>query len=190
MFTVGGVHVESNIASANFACDLSACRGACCCVSGIRGAPLEDDETDEIEKAYPGVAKYLSEKHLEAIKRVGLYEGTPGEYTTTCVEDRECVFVTYDGPVAKCTFEKAFLKGEIDWRKPISCHLFPIRMKKSADDILWYDMTRDCVPAIERGIRERVPLTDFLRDALIRRYGDAWHKRLEQTVAAVGRERE
>ncbi|MFQ5797631.1 MAG: DUF3109 family protein [Bacteroidota bacterium] len=185
MFVIGEVTVTSDIATANFACDLSACRGACCCISGRRGAPLEDEEIHEIEKVYPAVAKYLSEKHREMIGESGPYEGTPGDYTTTCVEDRECVFVTYDGPVAKCAFEKAYLNGEIEWRKPISCHLFPIRVKKSGDDVLWYELNNECSPAVERGNREQIPLTEFLRDALIRKYGEVRYEQLGRKISTI-----
>ncbi len=119
-------------------------------------------------------------------RRVGcLHEGTPGDYTTTCVEDRQCVFVTYDGPVAKCAFEKAYLNGEIEWRKPISCHLFPIRVKKSGNDVLWYELNNECSPAVERGNREQIPLTEFLRDALTRKYGEARYEQLAREISTI-----
>lgn len=185
MFVIAEVTVDSDIPTANFACDLSACRGACCCTAGGRGAPLEDEEIAEIEKAYPAVKKYLSEKHRKAIDELGLYGGTPGDYTTTCVEDRECVFVTYEGPVAKCAFEKAYLDGEVMWRKPISCHLFPIRVKKTDNEVLWFELNRECLPAVERGNREQIPLTEFLRDALVRKYGKVWHEQLTQRMRPI-----
>ncbi|HEY4643225.1 MAG TPA: DUF3109 family protein [Bacteroidota bacterium] len=185
MVVIAEVMVDPSVATTNFSCDLTACHGACCCTAGGRGAALEDEEILEVEKAYSAVEKYLSEKHRNVLQKSGLYVGCPGDYTTLCVEGRECVFVTYEGPIAKCALEKAFVNGETSWRKPISCHLFPLRLRKSGKDLLWYEWIPECIPAVKRGDREGIPLTGFLREALVRKYGVGWYEQLSAAVSAV-----
>src|ERR1041385_3466296 len=102
MFVVGEAVIDEAVAQARFACDLEQCRGACCTLPGGRGAPLIDEEC--------GV-----------IGLDGLFEGVSGQFSTTCVNDRDCVFVYYEGNVARCSLEKAWLNGESGWRKPVSC---------------------------------------------------------------------
>lgn len=176
MYTIQETIVDDRVATTKFACDLSQCKGACCTLQGSRGAPLRDEELEEIRNAFPAVAKYLSAEHLQAIAAQGLFEGRPGDYTTTCVNDRACVFVTYEDGIAKCSFEKAYFKNEIRWRKPVSCHLFPIRVDKGLRERLRFEFLAECAPALEKGERENVELSDFLREALTRVYGVAWYK--------------
>ncbi len=143
---------------------------------GPRGAPLTEDEAGEIEKALPVIRKYLGENHLKAIDAHGPVDRSFGEITTTCFEHRACVFVTYENGIAKCSFEKAYFKGEIQWRKPLSCHLFPIRVDHGFNDYLRYESIPECIPALDRGERENIELADFLKEALVRAYGEAWYQ--------------
>ena len=175
MFTIGEAKIEDNIAQERFACDLQQCQGACCTLPGGRGAPLEDAETEELTRVFPVVKKYLSEKHLRIAEQYGVYEGYPGSYATTCVTEKDCVFVFYDNGVARCSIEKAYNKGEIRWRKPLSCHLFPIRISTFRGERLRYERIAECKPAVERGKKENVPLYEFLKTALIRRFGEEWY---------------
>lgn len=167
--------VDEPVASINFACDLKACKGACCTMPGGRGAPLLDSENKEIERSFPAVRKYLSKDHLARIEQVGLVEGTTGDRTTPCYDKQACVFVTYENGIAKCSFEKAYLNGEISWRKPISCHLFPLRIDRGARELVRYEFLADCQPALERGGLEHIALSRFLKDALLRAYGEQWY---------------
>jgi hypothetical protein len=176
MFLIKETMVDGQIATMKFSCDLGRCKGACCTLQGGRGAPLLDHERDEIRTAYPVVAKYLNPEHLQAIAARGLYEGRAGSYTTACVNDRACVFVTYEDGIARCSFEKAFLNKEISWRKPVSCHLFPIRVDQGPRERLRFEFLAECAPALERGEREGTHLSDYLREALTRVYGPEWYK--------------
>jgi hypothetical protein len=176
MFVISEVVVDERIAHQHFACDVAKCKGACCTLPGGRGAPLEDDELNELERAFPVVRKYLSERHLRTIERSGLYEGRPGNFTTTCVDAEACAFVYYEDAIARCSLEKAFHEGEIHWRKPISCHLFPVRIAREGTSSVRYEEISECEPALVRGKVEQVPLYDFLKDALIRKFGGSWYE--------------
>jgi hypothetical protein len=183
MVTIRGTIVDETVARAHFACDLGACRGACCTMPGGYGAPLLDEELAEIEKAFPVIRKYLSDEHLQTIESGGLVEGSAGEYTTSCFDRRACVFVTYEEGIAKCAFEKAFWKGELQWRKPISCHLFPIRVGR--DGALHFESIPECSPALQRGQREEVFLSEFLKDSLIRAFGRRWYQEFLKACVTV-----
>ncbi len=179
MLIVGEAAVDEAITKASFCCNVEVCHGACCTIAGARGAPLKDNEIREIEKAYPAVQKYLSEKSIRTIERSGLYEGVPGDYVTTCVGERECVFVYFENGIARCAFERAYLEGGTSWRKPISCHLFPIRIREHTyeglrTEALRYEQIEECTAGRERGDRDNVPLLEFLREPLIRKYGSSW----------------
>ena len=175
MFVIDEVIVEDQIADQRFACDIVQCKGACCTLPGGRGAPLEDDELIELEQAFPLAKKYLSEKHLRAIEHTGMFEGEAGSYATTCVDDSACVFVYYEDSIARCSLERAFINGETKWRKPLSCHLFPIRISPNGIERLRYEKIPECSSAIERGNKKNIPLYDFLKDALIRKFGETWY---------------
>ena len=177
MFIIGEALIEEPVAHARFACDLQHCKGACCTMPGARGAPLEDSEVAEIERAYPAVRKYLPEKNLLAIARHGAVEGVPGNYATTCVDDRDCVFVYHEQGIAKCSLEKAFLNGETEWRKPISCHLFPIRISSEGIDRLRYEKISECVAGRANGEKNEIPLAVYLREPLVRKFGREWYDR-------------
>ena len=168
--------VAEDIAKVQFACDLTRCKGACCTMPGARGAPLREDELEEIEKAYPVARKYLSFRHKDTIEERGLVQGRKGDYTTQVVQNQACVFAFFENGIAKCAFEKAYLNNEIGWRKPMSCHLFPIRVALGEPDRLRFESIAECQPAAERGTTEHVWLVDFLRDALTRRYGESWYQ--------------
>lgn len=175
MFVIGEVVVEDTVACTQFHCDLARCKGACCTVEGGRGAPLLDHEVKELEAVLPHVRKYLSADHLNVIEKEGVSEGPPGDRTTTCFEHRACVFVMMDGKVAKCAIQHAFYKGEIHWQKPLSCHLFPIRIRRFGGDILHFEEFAECDSALLKGRKEKVSLYDFTKDALTRAYGTEWY---------------
>jgi hypothetical protein len=168
------------IAGVRFVCDLARCKGACCTMPGARGAPLRERELVEIEKAYPTVRKYLSFRHKDAIEERGLVQGRKGDYTTQVVQNQACVFALFEEGIAKCAFEKAYLNNEIGWRKPISCHLFPIRVTPGVPDLLRFESIAECKPAIERGSSDNLWLSEFLRDSLTRVYGETWYEEFKK----------
>lgn len=183
MFEVGDVLVSDEIAETRFACNLAACKGACC-VQGASGAPLEPEERQILEDLYPKVKKYLTPEAISVIERDGVWEeAARGHYVTTCVDDEECVFVTWEGPVAKCSLQKAYFKKEIeDFPKPISCHLFPIRVSNhGVCDVLNYEEISICKPAVVNGNREGTTLDSFLRDPLTRKYGAEWYTAFQES---------
>ncbi|MEO8167971.1 MAG: DUF3109 family protein [bacterium] len=177
MFVVGEAVIDTAVAQEHFCCDLEQCKGACCTLEGGRGAPLEDDEVLEITKAYPIVKQYLDEKNIQTIEEKGLVDGSPGDFATNCIENRECVFAYFENGIAQCSFEKAFLKGEIDWRKPLSCHLFPVRIRQFGKDFVRYEVINECSAGRAKGENERIPLYEFLKVPLSRKYGDAWYQK-------------
>jgi hypothetical protein len=168
--------VGDEIATAKFACDLVQCKGACCTMPGARGAPLRDEELEEIEKVYPAARKYLSFRHKDAIEERGLVQGRKGDYTTQVVQNEACVFAFFENGIAKCSFERAYQNNEIGWRKPISCHLFPIRTSLDSPERLRFESIAECQPAIERGKRESIWLSEFLKDSLSRAFGAKWYE--------------
>jgi len=178
MFAVDDILVSDAVLDAPFSCQLGACHGACC-VHGAGGAPLELNELEELERALPTVKHELRPEALETIRKHGVWtEEAEGQYATTCVDDAECVFVVYEGAVAKCALQRAFHRGRLDFEKPISCHLFPIRVEEVAGTtVLNYEQIQVCRPAIKHGRRTGVLLADFVRTPLIRRFGEDWFNR-------------
>lgn len=179
MFEIQEIAVDPVIPSVRFRCDLQRCKGACCTLPGGKGAPLLDDELEQIQKAFPAVRRYLSPEHLEVIERDGFFEGSPGDFVTTCVDRKACVFVVFEDGIAKCSFEKAFLNNEIDWRKPLSCHLFPIRIDRGMNEQIRYEAIAECQPALELGSSTDTLLVDFVEPALKRTYGASWLRRFK-----------
>jgi hypothetical protein len=174
MFVIGETVIDEAVIQSSFCCDLEKCKGACCCIEGGRGAPLEDDEVLEIEKAYPVVKQYLSRKSIQTIESSGLYDGSPGDFATACVDHQACVFTFFENGVARCGFERVFDEGKTDWRKPLSCHLFPIRVTRFGKDVVRYEQIDECRGGREHGESLEVKLYEFLKEPLVRKYGEKW----------------
>jgi len=165
-------NVETLFSVIRFECNLEACRGACCTMPGAYGAPLRSEELPMIEAILPKVEKYLPARHREEVRRRGFAQGPEHHQTTVCVDNGACVFVSFDNGIARCAFETAYIAGEIDWRKPLSCHLFPLREQPGAVPGLRFEWIPECQPAIVRGEERGTALIEFLRDALVRHLGD------------------
>ena len=182
MIAIGHTLISEDIFDKQFVCDLNACKGECC-VSGDSGAPLDKKELKILDAIYPVVKPYMNEKGIAAVEKHGSYVlDADGDYTTTLVSDgAECAFVFFDDKhIAKCAIEKAFYAGEIAWKKPISCHLYPIRITKYKDyDAVNYHKWDVCKPACECGAKLDVPVYKFLKEPLIRKFGKGWYKQLE-----------
>ncbi|MCX6120331.1 MAG: DUF3109 family protein [Ignavibacteriales bacterium] len=181
MLELQQVIIDDTIPRTKFACNLSACKGACCTLAGGTGAPLLDDELEQIDYAFPIIQSSLPREHLECITQLGLYEGKPGAYTTMCFDNRACVFVLYEEGIAHCAFEKAYGEGKLKWKKPISCHLFPIRASREEPKRLRYERIAECNCAIDRGEKESILLSSFLQEPLIRAFGLAWYEEFQLT---------
>ncbi len=176
---IDNVVIEGNLLNRKFSCDLLKCKGACCSLPGGRGAPLLDDEIEEIRSALPQVIPILGTVNKLVLEREDFFEGERGNYATTCIDDEDCVFVYRENGIAKCALEKAFNEGKTTFRKPISCHLYPIRVNKFGGDSLRYHEIPECRPAVKKGEDENTGVIEFLKSALVRQYGEEWYRKLE-----------
>ena len=176
MFVVDDVLISDDLVEAAFSCNLSACLGACC-VQGAAGAPLEKSELKEVESVLETVRPRLRPEALKVIEKEGVWEElAPGHYATTCVGEAECVFVRYDGPVAKCAIQEAYHQGKVSFEKPISCHLYPIRVRQLGDfEALNYEQIDICAPGRKYGDRQGIGLAEMLERPLKRKYGEDWY---------------
>ncbi len=188
------IYVDPEIANSYFACDVEKCKGACCFMEGDFGAPLLEEEVEIIKDVLPIVKKYLPEKNVKFIEQNGYYEETEVGYSTKCIDKRECVFVYWENGIARCAFEKAFLRGEISFRKPISCHLFPLRNYSLngaliGGDVLKYVKISECKPAVKKGEREKIKLYEFLKPAIVRYFGQEWFNKMEKVFESLNSRR-
>jgi hypothetical protein len=185
MIAIDNTLISEDLFDKKFVCDLNACKGACC-VAGDSGAPLNKDELPQLDAVLEAVKPYMVKKGIKAIEKHGAYViDSDGDYTTTLVSDKaECAFVYFDEKkIAKCAIEKAYEEGKITWKKPISCHLYPIRISKNKGyDAVNYDKWDVCKPACACGKKLDVPVYKFLKDPLIRKYGKGWYKQLEKSA--------
>lgn len=181
------VTVSSTVTDEYFQCDLEKCKGACCTIENAYGAPITFEEADILERIKEKVYKYLPEKHVEILKKFGAFEIHKGLYHTRTFEDKECVFVYYDNNIAKCAIEKAYLDGEVGFRKPISCHLFPIRKISFGSDVLRAEFLKICETALSNGLDSKTLVYEFCKDALIRLYGKSWFEKLNNAINKLKR---
>lgn len=179
--SVENVLIRKEIKETPFACDLKKCKGACCTLESEFGAPLLREEIAQIENVLPLVKDILPEEHKREIERNGFYEKKDGEVMTRAVNSRACVFVYYENEVAKCSLEKIYFEGKSKFRKPISCHLFPIRVSDFSGEVLRYEKFSECTPALENGKTENLTIAEFCTDALIRKFGINWYKKFKET---------
>ncbi len=187
MFTIAEIEVHQSIAETKFACDLIACKGACCTFPGGRGAPLQDDEVLEIQKAYPIIKEYLPDLHRTVINDFGLVDGGKGNYATQCVDGKACVFVYYETNIAKCSFERAYYEKKNSWQKPLSCHLFPIRIGRTENNgkEIHFEYFSECAPALNKGKNEDIALHQFVSTPLERAFGKDWTEQLNKRIETV-----
>jgi hypothetical protein len=122
------------------------------------------------------VKHYLPERHIRTIESVGPVEGRLGDFATVCIGERECAFAYFDESIARCGFERAFLDGQTRWQKPLSCHLFPIRVRRFGREFVRYEQIEECSGGRERGQKEQIRLYEFLRTPLVRKYGASWYQ--------------
>jgi hypothetical protein len=184
MIEVGNVLLHEDVVTENFVCNLNKCKGACC-LEGDSGAPLEVRELDILDEIYPKVKPFMTAKGIATIEENGAWVNDfEGDYTTPCVDvNKECAYVIWENGITKCAIEKAYESGAISWRKPISCHLYPIRITKYPEfDVLNYDRWSICSPACSFGAELKVRVHEFLKAPLIRKYGEDWYRELEEQV--------
>lgn len=180
MLQIDDTIISLDVLETQFICDLTKCKGQCC-VDGDAGAPLEKEENDQINEILPIIWDDLSPKAQELINKQGIsYKDYDGELVTSIINGKDCVFTYFeeDG-ICKCVLDNAYREGRISFPKPISCHLYPIRLQKYRDfTAVNYHEWSICKPALTCGQKEEVELYKFLKDPLIRKFGEKWYEDL------------
>ena len=184
MFQIDKTIVSEEILDNDFVCNLNACKGACC-VDGEYGAPLEEEETKILADIFDEVKPYLRPEGVAAIMEQGAFvKGEDGEWETPLVNKSECAYVIFDDKgITKCGIEAAYLDGAVSWKKPVSCHLYPVRTREYSEfTAVNYHRWEICDPACQLGKELKVPIYKFVKDALIRKFGAAWYQELEEVA--------
>jgi len=191
MLIVQDILVSDDVINKQFLCNLKACKGACCW-EGDWGAPLTEEEKVILDKIYPKIKSYLSQEGRSVIEEQGayIYNEEPAEFGTSLIKNKACAFMTKDEfGIAHCGIEQAFNDGVIDFKKPISCHLYPLRVSKDENigfEALNYDKWDICSAACELGKKEQLPVYIFVQDAIKRKYGDDFYDELHAAALHLG----
>lgn len=184
MIIIDDTIVSDQLRDTCFVCDLSKCKGACC-VEGDAGAPLEEEEISILEDVVDHIKPFMRREGIEEVERNGVFDfDAGGHYVTTLVNGRECAFVAFnDEGVAMCAIENAWKAGKTDFRKPVSCHLYPVRLSRYKDfEAINYHEWHICKPALEYGKKLNLPVYQFLKEALIRKYGERYYEQLAKQI--------
>lgn len=182
MIQIEDTVVSTDLIERYFLCDLSKCKGECC-IEGESGAPLEEEEVARLEEVLPLIWNDLSAEAQEVIRQQGVaYVDTDGDLVTSIVGGKNCVFTcTGEKGLCQCAIEKAYREGKTDFYKPVSCHLYPVRLTKyPAFTAVNYHRWEVCKAAEVLGRCEKVPVYKFLKEPLVRKFGEAWYEALEQ----------
>ena len=184
MIVLDNAILSDDLVEQQFVCDLAKCKGACC-VEGDLGAPLTEEEREQLEKLAHKIKPYLSEEGKKTLAKEGLYVfDQEGDFSTPVLAGGKCAYVvTDDKGHLECGIERAYEAGDSDFKKPISCHLYPVRITKYDQyDALNYDRWDICAAACVLGEKLQMPVYKFIKPALIRRYGEDWYQRLELEI--------
>jgi Protein of unknown function (DUF3109) len=185
MIAIDNILVSDLVVEEQFVCDLLKCKGGCC-EDGDAGAPLEKDEMDRLKEVYPAVKSYLTPEGTREIESRGYYNyDQEFGWVTPTIGGKMCAYGIRDANgVIKCGIEQAYYDGKITWKKPISCHLYPIRISKTkTHEVVNYEPRETmCQPGCTLGKRLKVPAYTFLKEALIRKYGEDFYGALEQAA--------
>ena len=181
MLQIDNIIVSMDIVKENFKCDIKKCKGLCC-VHGDSGAPLEEYELSILKEIYPEVKPYLRREGISTIENEGTYIiDKDKDYVTPVINGKECAYAVFELGVAKCGIELAFADRRISFRKPLSCYLYPVRIKKYNNfDAVNYDRWNICEPARELGNKLNIPVFEFVEDALVCKYGKKWLEELKR----------
>ena len=184
MIQIDDTIISLDVFKEKFLCNLDACKGECC-IEGDAGAPLEEEEVAELEKVLPVIWDQLSPQAREIIDRQGVcYTDQDGDLVTSIVNGKDCVFTCYDEKgCCYCAIEKAYRDGKVDFYKPVSCHLYPIRVGNYGPyKAVNYHRWDVCKAAVILGQKENVPVYKFLKEPLIRKFGQAWYNEMESVA--------
>jgi len=189
MYQIGDVLISDEVLTERFVCDLENCMGACC-IEGDAGAPVDLDEIMQIEEVLPIIWDQLSIPARKVINKQGVaYTDPEGQLVTSIVNNKDCVFTCYDEKgCCFCALEKAYREGKTRFYKPLSCHLYPIRHKRVGDlDALNYHQWEVCKAAVLLGQKKDVRVYEFLKEPLIRKFGEVWYQELTEAVEELKR---
>ncbi len=182
MIAIENVLLSDQVVEEQFVCDLNSCKGGCC-VDGDCGAPLTQEETVIIASVYPRIKQYLKPEYIAEIEKQGTHTiDDEYGYVTPAVNGGICVYAyTDDAGIVKCTFERAWKEGKIAFKKPISCHLYPIRVKQmDGYEAVNYEPRKTlCKPACKLGKQLKVPVYQFLKESIVRKYGEEFYDTLD-----------
>ncbi|QWX83792.1 DUF3109 family protein [Cellulophaga sp. HaHaR_3_176] len=184
MFQIGKTLISEEIIENDFVCNLTACKGACC-VDGDAGAPLDDRETEILVDIYNDVKPFLRAEGIKVIEEEGAFvKGEDGEWETPLVNGSECAYVTFsDKGITKCGLEEAYNAGATKWKKPVSCHMYPVRIREYSEfTAVNYHKWEICDAACSLGEELKVPVYKFVKEALIRKFGEEWYVELEKVA--------
>ena len=183
--------VSTDLLTERFACDLGRCKGICC-VEGNAGAPLDIDEVDTLEEEYENYKPYMTPESIAEIERQGfMVVDEDGDYTTPLVGDAECAYSCTENGITFCAIEKAWRDGRTTFRKPVSCHLYPIRLVNFSNGTvgLNYHRWNVCASARECGAKAGIPVYRSLREPIVRRFGEEFYKALEAAEEYINESR-
>lgn len=185
MIILGETLISEDIFEKQFICNIDKCKGACC-IEGDKGAPVETAEVEILKKEYPNIKPFLSKEGIEFIEKNQFFEEDGAEYVTTCLPDGKCCFVVEEkNGLLSCGIEKAYYAGKTDFLKPISCHLYPIRISKYATyHAVNYHQWDICSDACQLGEEKKVPVYQFLENSLTRKFGAEWYAELKEIAEA------
>lgn len=189
MIQLGKTIVSEDIIEKDFMCNLSACKGACC-IDGEAGAPVEDAERQILKDIYPKVKPFMRSEGIKAVKEQGVFTtNEEGEHETPLVNGAECAYVIFDKKrTALCAIEEAYNCGDVTFKKPVSCHLYPVRVQDYSEfAAVNYHKWPICDDACTLGAALQIPVYKFVKQALIRKFGEDWYAELEKIASAYSK---
>ena len=186
MIVIDHTIVSDDLYLVRFSCHLQRCLGSCC-VGGDAGAPLEEEEISLLEDHLEDIEPFMTEGGIRTVREQGVFDyDAQGHFVTPLINDGECAFTNFDKGIAYCSIERAHERGVVSFKKPVSCHLYPVRVSKYNEfEAVNYHKWNICKPALKKGKKEGLPLYRFLKMALTRKFGEEWYRNLEATVSKI-----
>lgn len=186
MIQIENTLVSFDIFEKKFCCDLTVCKGVCC-IDGDSGAPLEKDEPRKLKQNYGSIKDFMKPEGILAVEKQGFAViDKDGDLVTPLIEGCECAFAIEENGSCWCAVEKAWTQGKSDFRKPVSCHLYPIRITRYPEfEVLNYNKWEICQCARLKGEKEGIPLYRFLKEALVAHYSEEWYEQLEYAAQEI-----
>ena len=183
MILIGDTSISDDLYLVRFCCHLERCKGACC-VAGDAGAPLEEEEISILEDELDSIKPFMTERGIKVVEEIGVFDyDMHARFVTPLVNDGECAYAIFDNGIAYCAIEKAYYAGKTTFLKPVSCHLYPVRITKyETFEAVNYEKWNICKPALKYGNKEGIQLYKFLKNALVRKYGKLWYQTLEKEI--------